>query len=1071
MGLVTISYPVPEDGSPVSIAGKSDVPNVALLILISTGSFNRWQPQSMILSKDEGSYKIEIENEATSENIVFYKFVLQNGDWVLLDGQPTTPDASGVLNHFIQHRSSPLDSALEAGLNPAKIINGQDHMANPGLTKMPIDIGTEVIEENIPNNEYPAEQDNTAISSRESTTVESSRVKSTIPHDNHLDPTAQVFNPTAAPFIPSTMALGSLSDTRPMSRSSRRQRSHSRSRSRASHTHSHARSRSVAHRPMSGNSISHDELNPTAIEFKPQFARPTHIVPHASGYAAALKKPASPPLKEESKKSRNPSSRQTSSAPSSRVDESATPAMNHARNGSVSAGSASYAEKAKQSASRPNTSASNQTAPTPISKSKSKQNQGADRENGRLKKGAMAPPNLDGAVMTDNSARQTQQDTKLNETEIANDPQPDDKGFSQRSASHGDAKYKQNSAVSTVEAKPVAEAERSASEASPDAEQSAVANGVDQFTPERVSTDEDTVTTGQKNHVATVPEIASTDDAIRMDQNSQSSEEQSKELPSPKDEAAVQTPSIQRIDTIDLSSAEYDAEQIRFMEEVCILLDRDDNAIGSVSKKDAHLMTNINEGLLHRAFSLFIFNSEKQLLLQQRASEKITFPNMWTNTCCSHPLSVAGEVADDLGGSIAGVKRAAQRKVDQELGIKVADAPIDQMHFLTRIHYLAPSDGQWGEHEIDYILVLRSDPKLAINPNEVRDHKWVSQEDLRNMFNSQDLSYTPWFKLICETFLFKWWANLGTISDCKDESTIHRLGIEPELYNKITPAESSPEVSPEYSQHPVSEDKSPPVTDSDKPSSPLADAESHIIPHHEEQHHGDQPQSSAEALVLDEDDIKNSKEEPNLASHQTMVEAETTADPETIDPAAEDVLPIESLHEPVQLTSSVTAAQAESEQASHAKSIEDEQNTKLTDPEASEPAAEDVLSVTSLREQEPFTNAQDETSSLEDSPDVHRAKGALPGDTDRKIQIDTKDISQSEVDAEPVSQTQTGPTPRQDSADCSRPSTGKSIKPRPNFFIYLFNSLIGGFFASLKRINFSKLAFWRKSASHHEHSD
>ena len=110
-------------------------------------------------------------------------------------------------------------------------------------------------------------------------------------------------------------------------------------------------------------------------------------------------------------------------------------------------------------------------------------------------------------------------------------------------------------------------------------------------------------------------------------------------------------------------------------------------------------MKNINDGLLHRAFSVFLFNSKNELLLQQRASEKITFPDMWTNTCCSHPLGVPGEAGDELGTAVQGVKRAAQRKLDQELGIKKEQVPLEKFNFLTRIHYLAPSDGKWGEHE------------------------------------------------------------------------------------------------------------------------------------------------------------------------------------------------------------------------------------------------------------------------------------------------------------------------------------------------------------------------------------
>ena len=109
-------------------------------------------------------------------------------------------------------------------------------------------------------------------------------------------------------------------------------------------------------------------------------------------------------------------------------------------------------------------------------------------------------------------------------------------------------------------------------------------------------------------------------------------------------------------------------------------------------------MENINKGLLHRAFSAFVFRpSDGKLLLQQRASEKITFPDMWTNTCCSHPLDDFDE--EKVETDQLGVKVAASRKLEHELGIPQSQTPIDQFQYLARIHYLAPSDGMWGEHE------------------------------------------------------------------------------------------------------------------------------------------------------------------------------------------------------------------------------------------------------------------------------------------------------------------------------------------------------------------------------------
>ncbi len=165
-------------------------------------------------------------------------------------------------------------------------------------------------------------------------------------------------------------------------------------------------------------------------------------------------------------------------------------------------------------------------------------------------------------------------------------------------------------------------------------------------------------------------------------------------------------------------------------------------------------MENINKGLLHRAFSAFVFRpSDGRLLLQQRATEKITFPDMWTNTCCSHPLDDFDE--EKIEKDQLGVRVAASRKLDHELGIPRDQTPVDEFQYLTRIHYLAPSDGMWGEHEgawtfrslwiillmnlpfglVDYILFLTADVTVTPNLNEIRDHKYVNKDELQAMFD------------------------------------------------------------------------------------------------------------------------------------------------------------------------------------------------------------------------------------------------------------------------------------------------------------------------------------------------
>jgi len=228
----------------------------------------------------------------------------------------------------------------------------------------------------------------------------------------------------------------------------------------------------------------------------------------------------------------------------------------------------------------------------------------------------------------------------------------------------------------------------------------------------------------------------------------------------------------------------YDSIQVSLMNEMIIEVDGSDQVIGGRSKKDCHLMSNINQGLLHRAFSVFVFNQHNQLLLQQRAQSKITFPECWTNTCCSHPLYLDHELEekDQLG-----VKRAGQRRLREELGIDPADVPIEQFKFITRIHYKVSSDETWGEHEIDYILFIKTkhNPTLNVNTNEVKDTIYINREDLANFIETKKSEggfFSPWFSLLTEKhdglgLLDKWWKYLNdnNLDAIKDVDNIHVL--------------------------------------------------------------------------------------------------------------------------------------------------------------------------------------------------------------------------------------------------------------------------------------------------------
>lgn len=227
-----------------------------------------------------------------------------------------------------------------------------------------------------------------------------------------------------------------------------------------------------------------------------------------------------------------------------------------------------------------------------------------------------------------------------------------------------------------------------------------------------------------------------------------------------------------------------DPEQIRLMNERVILVDEKDNVIGNMSKKDSHLIS--NDLPLHRAFSVFLFDEKGRMLLQQRAAEKVTFPLYWTNTVCSHPLHIPSELGDeDNGDAVAGTKRAAIRKLSHELGIRRGDVKMDDLRYMTRILYRAPcDDGIWGEHELDYVFVAQKNVHLNPSVNEIKDVRYVTQSELRDMFNrdggADGTRLTPWFKHIVNGFGWSWWDSVLSsgaprLSNHEDTVRIHTM--------------------------------------------------------------------------------------------------------------------------------------------------------------------------------------------------------------------------------------------------------------------------------------------------------
>ena len=211
-----------------------------------------------------------------------------------------------------------------------------------------------------------------------------------------------------------------------------------------------------------------------------------------------------------------------------------------------------------------------------------------------------------------------------------------------------------------------------------------------------------------------------------------------------------------------------DEIQEALMAEAIIVVDEYDEVLGSMSKLEAHT----GAGTYHRAFSVMLFDTSGRLLLQKRASSKITFPSVWANSCCSHPLHSEEEM--DLHDSM-GVKRAAIRKLSQELGIKESQLPLDSFQFVTRMRYQARQDAIWIEREVDHCLVFHGDVDVVPNSNEVDEIRWVNPEQLEEMLIADDPEnvIAPWFRCIAARIMTEdWW-----VPGCaKSDDLIHDMG-------------------------------------------------------------------------------------------------------------------------------------------------------------------------------------------------------------------------------------------------------------------------------------------------------
>lgn len=159
--------------------------------------------------------------------------------------------------------------------------------------------------------------------------------------------------------------------------------------------------------------------------------------------------------------------------------------------------------------------------------------------------------------------------------------------------------------------------------------------------------------------------------------------------------------------------------------EYVILVDENDTPIGTMEKMEAH-----EKGVLHRAFSVFLFNDKGELLLQQRAHEKYHSGGLWTNTCCSHPRENESTV------------EAGRRRLKEEMGISTELEA--SFHFI----YRAELDNNLTEYELDHVLIGTFNGTPEINTAEVADWKFSPLERIKEEMETFPERYTAWFRIV-----------------------------------------------------------------------------------------------------------------------------------------------------------------------------------------------------------------------------------------------------------------------------------------------------------------------------------
>jgi len=176
--------------------------------------------------------------------------------------------------------------------------------------------------------------------------------------------------------------------------------------------------------------------------------------------------------------------------------------------------------------------------------------------------------------------------------------------------------------------------------------------------------------------------------------------------------------------------------------EPLILVDDADREIGHLDRANCHA----GSGVLHRAFSLFIFNGNGELLVQQRSGNKRLWPLYWSNSCCSHPRR-----AESMDSAI-------HRRLDEELGLACS------LHFLFKFQYQAQFDAAAAERELCSVYIGRSDGRVRVDPAEIHAWRWIDTAVLQSQMAGRHAArFTPWFRLEWERLWREHRADLSAL--------------------------------------------------------------------------------------------------------------------------------------------------------------------------------------------------------------------------------------------------------------------------------------------------------------------